>query len=64
MNVLKFILFIEFIVMFVVAGAHLISLFTSEKFPVELYLIISIITLACCLFVIYIFVPIADFIIG
>lgn len=60
MEKLKLIIFIEFIGMFVVASFHLLALFTKEKFPLELYLIVSGIVLVCCTLVAYVFIPIAD----
>ena len=58
MDELKFILFIEFVAIFIVASDHLIALFTRKKFDTKLYLIIPRGVFVACLLVVYIFAPI------
>ena len=57
MNVLKLILFIEFIAMFVLGTIHLIWFFIGQKFPLEMYPLIAGIVLIYCLLVVYVFDP-------
>jgi len=64
MNVLKFILFIEFIAMFVCGSMHLILFFSRQKFPLEMYPLIAVIVLICCLLTIYVFAPLGEWFLG
>ena len=60
MNVFKFILFIEFIAMFVCGAMHLIMFFSRQDFPLEMYPIIAGIVLLCSLLVVYVFAPLCE----
>ena len=60
METIKFILFIEFIALFVCGSCHLVTFFTKTEFPISMYLIIPTIVLVCCLLVIYIIAPIGN----
>jgi hypothetical protein len=60
MNVLKFILFIEFLVMFVCGATHLTCFFIEQNFPLEIYPFIVGIVLICCLLAVYVFVPLSE----
>ena len=64
MNVLKFILFIEFIAMFVCGSMHLILFFSRQKFPLEMYPFIAGIVLVVCLLVVYVFAPLGEGFLG
>ena len=60
MNVFKFILFIEFIAMFVCGAMHLIMFFSRQDFSLEMYPIIAGIVLVCYLLVVYVFAPLGE----
>lgn len=60
MDVLKFILFIEFIAMFVCGAMHLIVFFSRQDFLLEIYPIIAGIVLVCTLLVVYVFAPLGE----
>jgi hypothetical protein len=60
METIKFILFIEFIALFVCGAYHLVALFTKTEFPISMYWIIPTIVLACCLLAIFIIKPIGE----
>ena len=60
MNVLKFILFMEFMAMFVCGSMHLTLFFSKQKFPLEMYSLIAVIVLVVCLLVVYVFAPLAE----
>jgi hypothetical protein len=64
MNVLKLILFIEFIAMFVLGTIHLRWFFIVQKFPLELYPLIAGIVLISCLLVVYVFDPLGKWFFG
>lgn len=57
-STLKFILFTELIGFLVCGAIHLFFWATKRDFPVSMYIIISIVVLVCCLFTVYISVPI------
>jgi hypothetical protein len=57
MNVLKLILFMEFISMFVLGTMHLIWFLIGQKFPLEMYPLTAGIVLICCLLAVYVIDP-------
>ena len=60
MKTIKFILFIEFIALFVCGACHLVAFFTKTEFPLSMYWIIPTFVLVCCLLVIFIIAPIGE----
>ena len=60
MNTLKLIVFVELIVMFVVAVVHLFAFLSKQHFELLIYPLLFVVTLACCLLSIYIFIPFAE----
>jgi hypothetical protein len=60
MYTIKFILFIEFIGMFVTATFHLIFFFLKQEFPLLMYPFIALVVLFSCLVAIYVFIPLGD----
>ena len=60
MNVLKFILFMEFIAMFMCGSTHLILFFSKQQFPLIMYPLLAGILLVACLFAVYVLVPLSE----
>lgn len=60
MKTIKFILFIEFVALFVCGACHLVAFFTKTGFPISMYWIIPSIVLICCLLAIFIIAPIGE----
>ena len=60
MKTIKFILFIEALAMFVTGAVHLFSYIFGEKFPLSMYPIMFVIILLCCLLVIFVITPFAN----
>lgn len=58
MEKIKFVLFIEFLALFVCGAAHLLSYLTKVEFPVSCYWIVPTIILIACLLAIFVFIPI------
>jgi hypothetical protein len=47
MKTIKFILFLEFIALFVCGACHLVAFFTKIEFPIFIYWIVTTIVLVC-----------------
>ena len=60
MYTIKFILFMEFIALFVCGAFHLVALVTKNEFPISIYWIIPTIVLVCCLLVVFVIAPIGE----
>ena len=60
MKTLKFIVFIEMIVMFVTIIVHLFAFFTKQYFPILIYPIMLVLILMVALLVIYIIAPLGE----
>jgi len=60
MDGIKLILFLEFIAMFVCGLAHIFMYLTGHSFPLSTYLIVAGIVLVACLLVLFVFAPLAE----
>ena len=62
MEKIKLILFLQILSIFVCIFIHSITLFSKEKFPTEMYIIVAAITLVISLISVYIIFPIFNWI--
>jgi hypothetical protein len=59
----RFIVLIQVAVLFFTAVVHVLTLYKGRDFEWYNYLLIQILTLSCCLFVLFVFLPLVDWVV-